>query len=424
MRYPHIIEELKKKGSVPGLEATQNLLCELNHPERKVSIIHVAGTNGKGSVIAYLSAILQKAGYQVGRFVSPTIDCYQERFQINGTYMEEKKLEQYFCRMEEAIGRIRERGEETPTLFEVETALAFLYFAEEKVDYALVETGMGGLLDATNVIEHPVITILTSISMDHTDVLGDTLEKIAEQKAGIIKKGSPVVLAENVWEVRRLIRNRAEELQTEYLEVSPRDYEILEEKPDGSRFLWENQEYTTALPGSHQISNAVTALAAARVLQQKTGQKITTKSMTEGIAAARWPGRLELLGKEPYFFRDGAHNPDGARKLAAFLEKHFTNKRILFIMGVLKDKDYDRMLSCLMPFAETVYVFRPNNDRGLDASILADAVRNYGKPVCLCENVQDAVNTAFHDAGPEDVLVACGSLSFMEEMRNCDEIEK
>lgn len=424
MRYPYIIEELKKKGSVPGLEATQNLLRELNHPEQEISIVHVAGTNGKGSVIAYLSSILQESGYRVGRFVSPTIDCYRERFQINGIYMEEEKLEQYFCRIAEAIEHLKEQGEATPTLFEAETALAFLYFAEEKVDYALVETGMGGLLDATNVIEHPILTVLTSISMDHREALGETLEEIAVQKAGIIKSGTPVILSENVWEIRRLIRHKAEEMQAEYLEVSRRDYEILEERPEGSRFLWENQEYETTLPGSHQISNAVTALTAARVLQQKKGQKITTKSMIEGIAATRWPGRLELLGKNPYFFRDGAHNPDGARKLAAFLEKHFTNKRILFIMGVLKDKEYDKMLSCLMPLAESVYVFRPDNDRGLDATVLADAVRHYGIPAHICSNVQEAVHAAFCEAGSEDVLVACGSLSFMEEMKDCDRTEK
>ena len=318
-----------------------------------------------------------------------------------------------------------------PTLFEVETALSFLYFKEEKVDYALVEVGMGGRLDATNVIKHPELTVISSISYDHKAILGDTLEEIACQKAGIIKESGPVVLSENPEEVCKVVKQEAAEKKVHCIEVKPQDYEILAETPYGSTFLWKEQSYETKLPGNHQISNAVTALTASEYLFEKdyekneARKKIPKELDTMNIKAAQqggiirtsWPGRLEVLKKEPLFYRDGAHNPDGARKLASFLQKHFTNKRIIYIMGVLKDKEYTKILQYLMPMAKKVYVFRPNNERGLSAEILANTIKEKADvPVMIEPDVNAAVSKALEAAQPEDILVACGSLSFMEEM--------
>ena len=195
--YYEIIEKLKKRGSIPGLESIRRLLDELNHPEDKLRIVHIAGTNGKGSVFAFLSSILQEGGYRVGRYISPTIQCYEERFQIDGNFIEKEKLERYFMTVEDASNRVEDQYGVKPTLFEVETAISFLYFAEENVDFALVETGMGGTLDATNIIAHPILTVISSISYDHKGILGDTLEEIAAQKAGIIKERIPVIVSEN-----------------------------------------------------------------------------------------------------------------------------------------------------------------------------------------------------------------------------------
>ena len=433
MNYISLIEELKKRGSIPGLDAIQGLLEELGHPEDDLKIVHIAGTNGKGSIFAYLSSILIAAGFKVGRYISPTISCYEERFQINGEYITKDKLARLYNIVEEAMKREEEKTGLKPTLFEVETAISFLYFKEEKVDYALIEVGMGGRMDATNVIRHPELTVISSISYDHQAFLGDTLEEIAWQKAGIIKESCPVVLSENSDEVCKVIEQEATKKKVKCIEIKPTDYEVLSETPYGSTFLWKEQRYETKLPGRHQVSNAVTALAASEYLFRKdyeknNARKAIAKKLDEmnvksaqqgGIIRTCWPGRLEVLKKEPLFYRDGAHNPDGAKKLAAFLQKYFTNKKIIYIMGVLKDKEYKKMLRYLMPMAKEVYVFKPNNERGLSAQILADTIKEVADvSVTIESDVNAAVFRALDTAKPDDVLVACGSLSFMEEMED------
>ena len=433
MNYISLIEELKKRGSVPGLDAIEGLLEELGHPEDNLKIVHIAGTNGKGSIFAYLSSILIAAGFKVGRYISPTISCYEERFQINGEYITKDKLVRLYNIVEEAMKREEEKTGLKPTLFEVETAISFLYFKEEKVDYALIEVGMGGRMDATNVIRHPELTVISSISYDHQAFLGDTLEEIAWQKAGIIKESCPVILSENSDEVCKVIGQEATKKKVKCIEIEPTDYEVLSETPYGSTFLWKEQRYETKLPGRHQVSNAVTALAASEYLFRKdyeknNARKVIAEELDEmnvksaqqgGIIRTCWPGRLEVLKKEPLFYRDGAHNPDGAKKLAAFLQKYFTNKKIIYIMGVLKDKEYKKMLRYLMPMAKEVYVFKPKNERGLSAQILADTIKEVADvSVTIESDVNAAVFRALDTAKPDDVLVACGSLSFMEEMED------
>ena len=433
MNYISLIEELKKRGSVPGLDAIEGLLEELGHPEDNLKVVHIAGTNGKGSIFAYLSSILIAAGFKVGRYISPTISCYEERFQINGEYITKDELARLYNIVEEAMKREEEKTGLKPTLFEVETAISFLYFKEEKVDYALIEVGMGGRMDATNVIRHPELTVISSISYDHQAFLGDTLEEIAWQKAGIIKESCPVVLSENSDEVCKVIEQEATKKKVKCIEIKPTDYEVLSETPYGSTFLWKEQRYETKLPGRHQVSNAVTALAASEYLFRKDYEKnnarkaiaeeldeMNVKSAQQGgIIRTCWPGRLEVLKKEPLFYRDGAHNPDGAKKLAAFLQKYFTNKKIIYIMGVLKDKEYKKMLRYLMPMAKEDYVFKPKNERGLSAQILADTIKEVADvSVTIESDVNAAVFRALDTAKPDDVLVACGSLSFMEEMED------
>ena len=433
MNYISLIEELKKRGSVPGLDAIEGLLEELGHPEDNLKIVHIAGTNGKGSIFAYLSSILIAAGFKVGRYISPTISCYEERFQINGEYITKDKLARLYNIVEEAMKREEEKTGLKPTLFEVETAISFLYFKEEEVDYALIEVGMGGRMDATNVIRHPELTVISSISYDHQAFLGDTLEEIAWQKAGIIKESCPVILSENSDEVCKVIEQEATKKKVKCIEIEPTDYEVLSETPYGSTFLWKEQRYETKLPGRHQVSNAVTALAASEYLfhkdyEKNNARKAIAKKLDEmnvksaqqgGIIRTCWPGRLEVLKKEPLFYRDGAHNPDGAKKLAAFLQKYFTNKKIIYIMGVLKDKEYKKMLRYLMPMAKEVYVFKPKNERGLSAQILANTIKEVADvSVTIESDVNAAVFRALDTAKPDDVLVACGSLSFMEEMED------
>lgn len=416
--YYKTIEKLSKKGSIPGLESIGRLLDELNHPERQLKMIHIAGTNGKGSIFAFLSSILQEGGYRVGRYISPTIECYEERFQINGVYIAKTRLEHYFSVIEAAMVRMEAKYGMGPTLFEAETAIAFLYFAEEQVDYALIETGMGGTLDATNIMERPLLTVISSISFDHKSILGNTLEEIAAQKAGILKRTVPVILSENPQNVRKVIDGRASELHCCCFPVKEEDYIIIEENEKGSHFIWKEMSFNIRLPGRYQVSNGVTALEAAKQLHLLWDPKnsLGKKAMTAGLEKTVWPGRLELLGEKPLFYRDGAHNPDAARKLAQFLEKHFTNRKIIYIMGVLKDKEYGRMLEYLLPPANIVYVFRPDNERGLAAEVLAGTIHEMGKNAVICSDVNDGIRKAMAEASEDDVVIACGSLSFMEDM--------
>ena len=461
---------------MPGMDSIRRLLEELGNPQKGLPLVHIAGTNGKGSVFAFLDSILRTAGYRVGRYLSPTIRGYREQFQINGVFISEEELADLYCLIKKADDRIQEKGFPGPTLFEVETALAFLFFAAHKVDYALVETGMGGREDATNIMDHPLLTVITSISMDHTAWLGDSLEKIAGHKAGIIKAGCPCLAAPNPPEVMEVIRKRARDLGSDLIEVGRP--QILEEAYDGSRFVWEGVCFDCPLPGGHQPENALLALEAGRILltcrtqdedkdcltgrtQDKdedclTGRKrdededcltgrtrkgnmdcLTGESLDggncnsdkerkpdyrlmailqEGIRETRWPGRLELLSKDPLFYRDGAHNKDGILRLKAFIEKHFTNRRIIYIIGVLKDKDYDEMVRLLVPSASMFFVFRPGNARGLNEEILAGTIKKRGGAPIVCPGVNEAIRMAREHCKKDDVLVLCGSLSFMEEM--------
>lgn len=411
--YPDYVEELSKKGSILGLEPMQCLLDEIGHPEENLKIIHFAGTNGKGSTMAFLSSILMEAGKTVGRYLSPTIVCYEERFQINGSYISADKLERYYNIIRQTIENIRENGMPEPTLFEVETAIAFMYFADEAVDYVLLEVGMGGRLDATNVIRHPLLSVIVSISYDHMQFLGNTLEEITWQKAGIIKDSCPVIAAINPKEVQKVIKKAADEKKSACTLLDSGMTEILFSDYQSTSFCWKDHRFVIHLPGDHQVSNALTALAVAENLEG-----ITLDHMTQGLEKCRWPGRLEVMADRPIFIRDGAHNADGALKLANYLQKHFTNRKIIYIMGVLRDKEYHKMLSYLLPLGESLYVFRPNNFRGLSARTLAEAALAQKElPVTICENVNEALTRARQEASLQDVMVLCGSLSFMEEMK-------
>ena len=417
-KYFNTIEKLSRKGSVPGLETIGHLLEILGHPERELHIIHVAGTNGKGSTMAFLAEILKEAGFAVGRYISPAIQCYEERFQINGEFISKDYLGDYYHRIEEASCHMKKMGWETPTIFEAETAIAFLYFRDQKVDYALIETGMGGLKDATNVIEHPILTILTSISEDHKAFLGETLGEIARNKAGIIKNNTPAVLAFNLPIVNDIVKKTCERVGADFFPIKKEDLTDVRETPTGSAFYYLGEEYHIKLPGYHQVENAVTAIQAALLLHNTEGEeRITREKIKEGLLKTRWPGRLEILADNPPFYMDGAHNPDGARKLADFLQKHFTNGKIVYIMGVLRDKEYVLMLNYLMPLATSVYTFTPANERGLEAGTLAKAVMSFGVPVTVCHNVTEAVRKARTEQKDADCFILCGSLSFMEEFR-------
>lgn len=418
----HYIEEKNHLGSELGLEQIQKLLQRMGNPQNRCNVVHIAGTNGKGSILAYMDAVLQDAGYRVGRYSSPTIFTYLERFQINDTYMTEDAFADILSRVSDILAEMETSGEGTVTAFELETAIAFQYFLEQQVDIVLLETGMGGRLDATNVVEKPICTIIASISMDHMAILGNTISEIAYEKSGIMRENVPCVIYpqnETVMPVlveacrRHNIQPIVPDLQELYIQNEDLYYE---------KFAYKNVIYENPLLGEFQIYNAITAIEALTIVAKSTegienkGKTVALKkvNMQNGLHNTRWKGRFEILARHPYVIRDGAHNPDAANRLYEQLRKHFTKKRILYIIGVLGDKAYDDMLKKLLPLADKAYVLTvPDNARALPAEELAEAVQAYGVQAVVAESPEQAYAMAKQDAEPEDVIVAFGSLYYI-----------
>ena len=447
------MEQVQKKGSVLGLGPMQMLLERLGNPQDKLSVIHVAGTNGKGSICAFLESLYVAEGKRVGRYISPTIHCYLERFQINGVYMEEDIFAGILEAVIEVLEEMEVEQQALPTAFEIETAVAFLYFVQEHVELVILETGMGGRLDATNVVEKPLCTVFASIGMDHMQFLGDTIEKIAYEKAGIMKAGSPVVSYPNSPEVMCVLKKNFEivhnnvkknsrlhnieggveqqgdgslhnmrrgmenkQASTEFVAIAKDDISIMSETLEGSHFFYKGEEYEIGMSGSYQIYNAVTAIETKLLLDGGLDKK--------GLHNARWTGRFEKISDIPLFIRDGAHNVDGVMALKESLQKHFTNHRIIFIIGVLGDKEYESMMQILCPMADCIFTITPPVERGLSGEILRECVGQYCTQVEACADVESAIDEAKHsyveytNQGEQAVIVAWGSLSYIGQLEH------
>lgn len=408
------ITEKNQLGSVLGLERIRELLTRLGEPQNQCKVVHIAGTNGKGSILACMDAILQDAGYQVGRYISPTVFCYLERFQINGHFMEEAVFADYLSRIRLVVEEMEQDGIIGITAFEMETALAFLYFQEQPVDLVLLETGMGGRLDATNVVAHPLCTILAAISLDHMKLLGDTIKAIAYEKAGILRDDVPCVVYPENEEAMSVIETQCRLHNVEPILPDLAQLTIINEDLNYEIFNYKNVKYELGLLGKHQIYNALTAIEALNVIKDKLKYDLNNVNIQNGLHNAVWRGRFEILERSPYVIRDGAHNMEAARCLYEQITKHFTNRRIIYIIGILKDKEYDAMLSLLIPLASRVYVITvPDNSRALPAEELASVVRKYCQDVILAESPEQAYGLAREAAAPEDVIIAFGSLYYI-----------
>lgn len=408
------IESCSGLGIVPGLDSIRELCRRLGDPQKELKFIHIAGTNGKGSVSSYVATVLKCAGYRVGRYISPVIFQYRERIQVNDKWISVRAL----C---DGVELIRMKCEEMsaeglphPTPFEIETALGFLYFKEKKCDIVVLETGMGGLLDATNIVENTLVAVLTSISMDHMKFLGNTLEEIAEQKAGILKKGCVAVSAAQQPEAMRVIEKRATELACPLVVSRP-------DKVSHMRYGLQKQQFDYAgfskleiiLAGKYQIENAALAVDVLQVLKEK-GFRMTEEKLRRGLKETVWPGRFTVIGKRPLFIVDGAHNEDAAKRLAESIEFYFTNRRIIYIMGVLKDKEYEKVIGLTHSYADQIItVATPGNSRALSAYNLACEVAKVHKNVTAVDSLEEAVEMSMLLAGKDDVIIAFGSLSYL-----------
>lgn len=431
MNYHEAIDYIEKlqaeAGSDLSLKQVKYLANMVGNPENKSRIIHIAGTNGKGSVGNFIAGILAMSGYTVGRYISPALFEYREKIQkITGNiyglqkeYISEQEVADNLTYLIGETDKMKKEGKKTPTAFEIETVMAYKVFADWKVDVAIVETGMGGRLDATNIVEKPVLSVITSISMDHMDYLGDNLLEIAKEKYGIIKNGVPVVSMEPETDCLEELKYTCRRHDSALSVVSREDIRPYEFSVDKTSFIYENEKFTLSQPGIFQLDNAQLALMAAKVLHRSGFRLINKQSVKEALIMCRWSGRFEVVSHNPYVIVDGAHNPDAARMLKYSLNAYFPGEKFIYIIGVFKDKDYRQVLRNTLPHAKRVYTVNAPAPRGLSAEELAECVaevsNNKITHIEAKKNVRDALNSISRER-LSDRIIVFGSLSFLHEV--------
>lgn len=414
------INDKDKFGSRLGLDSIGSLLENLGNPQDGLKFIHLAGTNGKGSTSAYLSSCLMEAGYRVGLFTSPFLERFNERIVLNGKDIPDSDMGSLTAKIRKAANKMVEDGLEHPTTFEIVTALAFLYYEQEKPDYVVLEVGLGGRFDSTNIIKESLASVITTIDFDHINELGDTLGKIAYQKAGIIKQGGLVISYPQDEEVVEVLKDVSKEMKAELL-FSTDAIKIKEENDYGSKFDYkygktELKDMKTSMIGEYQIFNASLAITTLLVLRDKNLVNITDEEIYEGILKTKWKGRLEVLKRDPIFLIDGAHNPQGVENLSKALEL-FDYRKLILGVSILKDKDVDTMLSSLIPLADTVIATEINMPRKLLASDLGEKIKTYDKEVYVEADIKKAILKAIEIADKDDMIVFGGSLYLIGEVR-------
>lgn len=415
------INDKDKFGSRLGLSSIGKLMELLGNPQNEIKHIHVGGTNGKGSTSSFLSHILKSAGYKVGLFTSPYIERFNERVQINGLDIPDETLGRLTGEIKEKANIMLEEGFEHPTTFEIITAIAFMYFKEEEVDYVILEVGLGGRFDSTNIIPSSTAVVLTTIDYDHIDILGDTLEKIAYQKAGIIKENSLVITYPQKQEALEVIESEAKLKNAELYKFPMENISIKSVTEYGAifDFNYNNEilkDIEISMIGEYQIYNASLALTTLLVLREKGLVKITDEEIKEGLRNTKWPGRLEVMRRNPTFLIDGAHNVQGARQLTKALDLFKYDKLILGI-GILKDKDSSHMVELLAPKADQIVVTEVNMPRKLDSEELAKEIGKYNKNIIIEKDIKKAVEKTLELAGEKDMIVFGGSLYLIGEVR-------
>jgi dihydrofolate synthase/folylpolyglutamate synthase len=409
-----------KYGWVFGLDRIRFLLEQVGNPQDSLKIIHVAGTNGKGSVCQYISSVLEKAGYTVGEYLSPHIERFSERITINNKEISDDDLARLIMQVRPFVEKMMQQNN-TPTFFEIVTVLACLYFKERAVDFSVVEVGLGGRLDATNVV-HPLVSVITNISLEHTDILGKDAASIASEKAGIIKENIAVITAAK-HDAFDVIQRTARERNAPILCIDQTMWKRI-------CFQWKYQEFLihgsfkdytvrTSLLGQHQGENITVAIAVIERLQMN-GLYITDNDIIEGIAAASHPGRMELVSDNPLILLDGAHNPAGVHMLVETLQQDFSTHRLILVLGVLKDKDIRSMLAAVVPIAEVVIVTKTKVLRAADPEMLKQDILklNANKTVLVHPSVPDAIDHARNIARQNDLICVTGSLFTVGEARS------
>lgn len=414
------INDKNKFGSRLGLDSIGKLLDLLGNPQNKLKYIHVAGTNGKGSTSSYLAHCIREAGYKVGLFTSPYLERFNERIQINGQDIPDEDLGRITSLIKEAADKMVDLGWEHPTTFEIITAIAFLYFSEERPDYVILEVGLGGRYDATNIIDSSLASVITTIDYDHINELGDSLDKIAYEKAGIIKEKG-LVISYPQKELALSVLDEVASKKGAELFISP-DISIEDISEQGSVF---NYSFQTSrlnrlkinMLGEYQAHNAALAVTTLLVLRDKGLIHISNEKIRRGLEKAQWAGRLELLRRDPLFIIDGAHNLQGINNLAKALTL-FNYRKLILGVGILKDKDVDSMLKALIPLADKVIVTEVDMPRKLNAELLAEKIEKYKKDIYIEKDIKKAINKSFQLADKEDLILFGGSLYLIGQVRS------
>lgn len=403
------------KGSKLGLDRTRELLGKLNDPQKELKFIHIAGTNGKGSTAAMLSSILEEAGYRVGLYTSPFINRFNERMQVNHQPIPDEEL----AALTEYVRPYADAMADSPTEFELITALAMVWFARQKCDIVVLEVGMGGELDSTNIIDVPEAAVIAAMGLDHVKELGPTMADIARAKAGIIKEGGRVVSYGGNPEADEVIAavcraRNASLCQPDFSAIVPGDFSL-----EGQTFSYKGWcGLRIPLVGAYQMNNAAVVLETVEVLRQR-GWNISDEAVRQGLADTRWPARFEVLRRDPVFIVDGGHNPHGIRATAESLRRLFPGRKITFVTGVMADKDVEHILGLIVPLADQFFTVRPDNPRAMDAGELARRIEAMGAKATACASVRDGVDRAIQAEGPHGVACALGSLYMSGEVRSC-----
>ena len=404
-------------GIMPGLDRIKILLERLGNPEKSLRCIHVAGTNGKGTVCSFLASVLKEAGYKTGLYTSPYIVDFRERIRIDGEMISEKDLEEVTETVKAEIEKLRSE-DIIITEFEAVTAAAFLYYKNTGCDFVVLETGLGGRFDATNVIERPLASVIVSISLDHVNILGNTISEIAYEKCGIIKNGCPVVTnSAQHPDALKMIKEQSGTRNSQIIVADVNSCKVLDETIKGSNIFYNGRSIFVPFPGKHQRENCITALTVIDLLQGQ-GIAISEKCVREGIAKTRNPARCEVVSEKPLVILDGCHNEDSARALCSVMEKHLKDKKITAIMGMMADKDIDKVLSMMMPYFEKVYTVTPSNPRAMDREELCEKIKKLGtdaESITLDKNI---INKIIESIEEDGVLIVCGSLYLCSDVYN------
>ncbi len=409
------IHSLNVFGARPGLDRIKTLLKEMGNPQDSLKFVHVAGTNGKGSTCALISSVLTEAGYKTGLFISPYITDFRERIQINDEMISESTLTDAVEETYPLLMKLRNK-DCIITEFEYVMALEFYIHHKAQCDVVVLETGMGGLLDCTNVILSPLCTVITSIGIDHTEVLGNTIEEITKQKCGIIKHKSPVITSEQVENVMKIIEETAKANNSPLIKSTDVSLSEINQTLFNTTFMYKGLQLTLPLVGTHQLYNGKTALAAIEVLKKHFN--IPDRALIDGFKKAENPARFEVMCRKPLVILDGAHNPNGIEALKLTLKTHIKNKKCICIMGMLADKDSKSSVKLLQGMFNKIFTVPVNNPRSLDADKLGQECKEYFPQVTVCDTPFEAFDKAYDLAkNTNEPIIICGSLYLAGEIR-------